>query len=240
MLQPRSTSTPFARCSRLNADAPSLGQLRQGLISSRARPPRDHHHRQLPHVLHLPPAARRPHQQLVLRRPRQRTPRPDPRPRRPGRLASAGCQPGARRRVMTPSSQAAAKVAAFGIIKRRLHKFITIQFVVGIRLRVWYTLVIRVLIISSYPIRHPLREWRQSREQGTLAYCKKKLGAPRKSGNPPQQAPHERHHLSFVIHSSVSVFLPIPSTLERDGRDRLHLIFSFLLTTTPETFLSAG
>ncbi len=88
-----------------------------GSIPSRPRPPRDHHHRQLTHVLHLPPSARRPHQQLVLRRPRQRTPRPHPRPRRSGRLASPRCQPGARRGIMTlvdPSSQAAKEAAAFG------------------------------------------------------------------------------------------------------------------------------
>lgn len=160
-----------------------------GSVPSRPRPSRDHHHRQLPYVLHLPPSARRPHQQLVLRRPRQRTSRSHPRPRRPSRLASPRCQPGAGRGIMTlvkPSSPAAPKTsssirqtgASSLLIKRRLHKF-TIQFVVGIRLRVRYTLVIRILInlILPYPPRPPaFHKRRQSvREQGNWHVVKRSL-----------------------------------------------------------------
>ncbi len=75
-----------------------------GPRSSRPRPPRNHHHRQLPYLIHLPPPTRRPNQQLVLRRPRQRTPRPDPRPRRPRWIQRPRRQPRPRRRLMTTTT----------------------------------------------------------------------------------------------------------------------------------------
>lgn len=135
-----------------------------GSIPSRPRPSGDHHHRQLPDVVHLPPSARRPHQQLVLGRARQRTPRPDPRPRRPRRLASPRCQPGARRGIMTLSPatlKREAATAAFGnlghpnhpyhFFKRRLHKPSPFNSSLVLDWRVRHTLVIRILIIS-YPL----------------------------------------------------------------------------------------
>lgn len=184
MLQPRSTLTlPLRQCRKLHADPQFLGQLRQGpqtmhssfqrpavltsfagSIPSRPRPSGDHHHRQLPDVVHLPPSARRPHQQLVLGRARQRTPRPDPRPRRPRRLASPRCQPGARRGIMTLSPatlKREAATAAFGnlghpnhpyhFFKRRLHKPSPFNSSLVLDWRVRHTLVIRILIISYPP-----------------------------------------------------------------------------------------
>lgn len=75
--------------------------------------------------------------------------------------------------LVDPSSQAAKEAAAtFGIIITESEDCIkfTIQFVVGIRLRSWYTLVIRVLIILilPYPIRHPAARVSESREIGIL------------------------------------------------------------------------
>ena len=73
-----------------------------GPLTSRSRSTRNDHHRQLPHILHLPPATRRPHKQLVLRRTRQRAPGSNTRPRRPGREPSPRRKSGARCSIMTP------------------------------------------------------------------------------------------------------------------------------------------
>jgi hypothetical protein len=76
------------------------GKLRQGSQPSRAPTRRNHHHRQLTHILHLPPATRRADLLLVLRCSRQRADGLDPSSGRPGDLASPRCEPGVGRGVV--------------------------------------------------------------------------------------------------------------------------------------------
>ena len=79
----------------------SFTNVTLGPLTSRSRSTGNDHHRQLPHILHLPPATRRPYKQLVLRRPRQRALGSNTRPRRPGREPGPRRKSSARRRIMT-------------------------------------------------------------------------------------------------------------------------------------------
>ena len=78
-----------------------LANTIQGPLSSWSRSTRNDHYRQLPHILHLPPPTRRSDKQLVFRRPRQRAPGSNTRPRRPGREPGPRRKSGARCSIMT-------------------------------------------------------------------------------------------------------------------------------------------
>lgn len=79
----------------------NFANVAPGPLTSRSRPTGNDHHRQLPYILHLPPATRRPHKQLVFRRPRQRALGSNTRPRRPGREPGPRRKSSARRSIMT-------------------------------------------------------------------------------------------------------------------------------------------